>query len=343
MNPAELTPAKLAGILETIGRSRYPRLDLPNVAAAQELTLQQLQHILARFGYPDQSKLLAAASKQRDLATLARINHRPPETAESSPDAGKPLLVPIGDVIPDPQNPRTELTEIEDLAESIDVLGMMLEPIVVRRHPSTGKFVIVAGHRRRAAAELLGWKTVPVTIAEIRSGMVLIAMLIENGQRVDLDPIEEARALRHLMMYGAADNPTTPLERRLSHSEVAQFVGRSQAHVSGRLALLELSKADQDAIRAGTMAIQVGIEEGRRNAGTYTPSMTGKKSAAHFTMHHQLADIARALCRHNGHSAKTPGGLLGGVACGRCWESTIRSDESDKIAARAAAREEVTP
>jgi ParB family chromosome partitioning protein len=315
VNIDAVPPATIAAVLDQLASSKYPRMDLPNLAARHGLTLNDLQRLVTRHGYPDPATMRAAAGRLRDYAVAAS----PPRA-----EPGRPLQAPIGSVLPDPDNLRDELHGIDELAESISSIGM-LEPIVVRRRGQ--QFVIVAGHRRRAAAALLQHVTVPVVIADLRAEDVLVAMLIENGQREDLDPIEEARGLEKLRTRG---------ETPLAHAEVAKMIGRTQAYVSNRLALLALPADEQAAIRAGHMPLREGVTRGRHAGGTHRPGMVGKASAAHFDRHHRLADVARALCRTNGHSKHVPGGMLGGVACGRCWEAVIRSDEADKIARRSA-------
>lgn len=119
-------------------------------------------------------------------ATPAALVRRPNDQAL--------IQAPITQVIPDPANPREDVGDVTELADSMEEIGL-LQPIVARREGA--RMIVVAGHRRLAAAQQLGWRTVPVIIRrEMLPDDVLAAMLIENGQRRDLDPIEEARALR---------------------------------------------------------------------------------------------------------------------------------------------------
>jgi ParB family chromosome partitioning protein len=132
------------------------------------------------------------------LDNLVGASATPIPTPLAMPPTAKPQLVDmrLRDIIPDPANPREDVGDILDLAASMKTAGL-LQPIVVRRHE--GRYLVVAGHRRLAAAQHLSWETAPVIIrADMRPDEVLAAMLIENGQRRDLDPIEEARAYRTL-------------------------------------------------------------------------------------------------------------------------------------------------
>lgn len=232
------------------------------------------------------------------------------------PGRGQELLeVLVDELHPDPDNPRERLTEIEDLAASMRSAGL-LQPIVVRRD-DTGRLVVVAGHRRLAAAQHLGWTRVAVVVRRgMRADEVLAAMLIENGQRAGLDPIEEARALSRVKQ-----------DRKLgTDTLLAELVGRSLPHVTGRLALLALGADDQDAVRAGRISIAAATSKARVDAGRTRPTAVGKKSAQHLSIHHNLARNAAARCQRLAHKAKGAASV-GGMACGECWESVIRADE----------------
>jgi hypothetical protein len=102
--------------------------------------------------------------------------------------------------------------------------------------------------------------------------------------------------------------------------------------VSGRLALLELSREDQDAIRAGLLAIGVGTRRGRHKSGHERFAARGRV-AGHLTVDHPLATAVETLCRQLGHHKQNPG-RIGKVGCGSCWEACIRSDERNQIERR---------
>jgi ParB family chromosome partitioning protein len=185
--------------------------------------------------------------------------------------------------------------------------------------------MIVAGHRRVAAAAALGWPSVEVIVNRtIRPDNVLAAMLIENGQRKDLDPIEEARALRKIQDQLAG--PSGPG----SQLAVARKVGRSLSHVSGRLALLALKP-----VRSGEMSLTEATVRARVVSGRVRPGAIGRPAVGHLSATHPLAGRAKARCVRLGHS-RGKGTGVGGIACGDCWETVIRADERATLHAAAA-------
>lgn len=229
------------------------------------------------------------------------------------------IAVPIAEVRPSPNNPRTRLDDIDGLAISIKENGL-IQPLVVQRVPGIDGYQIVAGHRRHAAARKLGMVKVPCIVRrDMLPDEELLAMLVENGQRTDLDPIEEARGFKRLKAGG------------LSVGEIAAKVGRSTATVSGRLGLLSLPVAEQEEIRAGHSTLSRAAHllrnareaERRRENPVARPvgRPKGAKTRPHFGDQHPLADVARAHCDHRGIPK------VASVACGPCWESVIRADE----------------
>lgn len=232
------------------------------------------------------------------------------------------VMVGLGDLEPSPENPRSRLHDIDELAQSIYELGMV-QPIVAQRIPGADKLRIVAGHRRYAAAQRIRMQEVPVVVRrEMLPDEELLIMLVENGQRAGLDPIEEARALQRLKSGG------------LTYAEVGRKIGRSSGYVSSRLILLTLSAEEQEDIRAGfytvTHAVNLirrrRIEEHERTNPTVRPvgRPKGAKTKPHFGETHPLATTARTQCTGLGHG--TGRVKVGGVACGPCWESAIRAD-----------------
>lgn len=223
--------------------------------------------------------------------------------------------VPIGEVHPSPNNPRETLTDIDNLALSMRESGM-LQPIVAQKIPGRPGYQIIAGHRRYAAALRLGWAKVPVIVRrEMLPDEELLAMLVENGQRAGLDPIEEARALNRLKQAG------------LSDTDIGRKIGRSNAYVWGRIKLLALPVEEQEQLRAGTTTIGAAIDKAKTDSGsTYKPRKGREKSPTHLSLTHTLGGKARARCQRLGHKSKGAKSV-GGVACGECWEQVIRADE----------------
>ena len=300
------------------------------VAAFADLAPQQVMGLVFEHGAarPDGSldeKLLGAAIARLESTAAPQLPTREP------PPAPKPALVAAGpDVVlqqtplarlkVDPANPRENVGDVTELAASMREVGL-LQPIVARR-TAGGQLYVVAGHRRLAAARSLGWKSVPVVVRrDMRSDEVLAAMLIENGQRKDLDPIEEARGLSRLK--GQAGG--------CSDAELARRVGRHQTHVSARLRLLALSAEDQEAVRRGEMKLVEATAKGRLNSGRVAPP---RPNAAYFSAGHELAPKAKARCRRLHTRVVT---LPGGIACGDCWSSVLRADERESLHQRSGA------
>jgi len=139
-----------------------------------------------------------------------------------------------------PYQPRKRFSEAElkELAHSIEKNGV-LQPIIVRQRQD-GKYEIVAGERRWRAARIAGLKKIPAIIKDLEDSEVLQIALIENLQRQDLDPIEEALAYKDLMdRFGFTQN------------EIAELVGKDRATVTNRLRLLNLSEGVIKALRDG--------------------------------------------------------------------------------------------
>lgn len=311
-------PGTQAEILERVAAERWPRQALPTIAFHFKMPVTDLQVIVNKHGYPDADAMRKAA---RGLRSRAESNGTHLQSVPD-PDVEEPYTetlqtVKVTDLHPDPDNPRTNFTDIEELAESIQSIGL-LQPIVARRHQ--GRLLIVAGERRWRAVKLLHHDTVK---AIIRSRMlnddVLAAMLIENGQRAGLDPIEEARALRRLQIQ--LDCSETQLGRR---------IGRSLAYVNGRLLLLNLSVEEQEAIRNGRLGVTAATAKARMDSGRVRPAAVGRPAVGHLSATHELAALVMARCTRLGHS-RGKGTGVGGVGCGQCWESVIRADERQHI------------
>jgi ParB family chromosome partitioning protein len=140
--------------------------------------------------------------------------------------------------------PRTRMDEgaLYELAESIKAQGIM-QPILVRQlidGPNAGKYEIIAGERRSRAAKLAGLDTVPVLVRNVPNEAAAAMALIENIQREDLNPLEEAQGLQRLIK-----------EFGLTHELAAQAVGRSRSAASNLLRLLNLAEPVQSMLMAG--------------------------------------------------------------------------------------------
>jgi ParB family chromosome partitioning protein len=144
-----------------------------------------------------------------------------------------------------PDQPRRQFTEsdINELADSIREVGI-LQPILVRPAPgSAGDYQIVAGERRWRAAQMAGLKTVPILVRELDDLAVLEIGIIENVQRADLNPVEEAMGYRALIeRFGR------------TQEAVAQTVGKSRSHVANALRLLSLPDEVQALLLSGALS-----------------------------------------------------------------------------------------
>jgi ParB family chromosome partitioning protein len=177
-----------------------------------------------------------SAVKKRGLGRGLEALLGPAKAAETPPLQAQPgeilRTVPATRLQPGRYQPRTSMdaAKLSELAESIKAQGI-IQPIVVREL-KTGKFEIVAGERRWRASQQAGLSEVPVVVRELDDRTVIAMALIENIQREDLNPLEEAQSLQRLIN-----------EFSLTHAEAAEAVGRSRAAVSNRLRLLELPPA----------------------------------------------------------------------------------------------------
>lgn len=151
--------------------------------------------------------------------------------------------LPLKDIEPNPDQPRKNFTEdaLETLMESIKNFGIV-QPIVVRKKGK--KYQIVAGERRYRAASALGLDKVPVIIKDYSTEEVTEIALVENLQRQDLDPIEEAFAYQRLMDTF-----------KQTQDLIATRVGRSRSHVANMMRLLKLPEAIQNDLSVGELTI----------------------------------------------------------------------------------------
>jgi ParB family chromosome partitioning protein len=164
---------------------------------------------------------------------------------ESAPaeQGRRPRRAPIESLQPNPRNPRRAFTdaELEELAGSIRERGI-IQPIVVRQ--ATGEmFEIIAGERRWRAAQRAGLHDVPIAVVDATDAQSLEFAIIENVQRTDLNPIEEAAGYVALM-------------EQCNHTqeEVAQIVGKSRPYVANMVRLLKLPEAVKVLVRSGKLS-----------------------------------------------------------------------------------------
>jgi ParB family chromosome partitioning protein len=166
----------------------------------------------------------------------------PAPPAASSPTDGTLCTLPVDVIQRGKYQPRVDMHQesLQDLADSISAQGVV-QPIVVRAI-GAGRYEIIAGERRWRASQLAGLHEIPAVVREVEDRAAIAIALIENIQREDLNPLEEARALDRLIK-----------EFELTHEQCAEAVGRSRAAVSNLLRLLDLEDAVKTLVEQGQL------------------------------------------------------------------------------------------
>jgi len=173
----------------------------------------------------------------RGLDVLLGGADGPPLAALDTP----PTALPVKALRAGKYQPRSHMDEgaLAELADSIRAQGVM-QPILVRPLAAPGQYEVIAGERRLRAAKLAGLKDVPVLVREVDDEHAAVMALIENIQREDLNPLEEAQGVRRLLD-----------EFSLTHEQAAQAIGRSRSATSNLLRLLNLAQPVQTMLLAG--------------------------------------------------------------------------------------------
>jgi ParB family transcriptional regulator, chromosome partitioning protein len=177
-------------------------------------------------------------------ALMADVTHEDDVAAVGSsrrPD----MLVPIENVVPNPDQPRRTFTssQLEELASSIREKGV-IQPLIVRPKPgSVGQYEIVAGERRWRAAQMAKLHELPVLVRDFNDIEVLEVAIIENIQRADLNPIEEAAGFKQLM-------------EKFGHTQekLAQALGKSRSHIANLMRLLQLPDEVREMLQEGQLS-----------------------------------------------------------------------------------------
>ncbi len=178
---------------------------------------------------------MAASRKKNPLGRNldALLNKTRAAAEQASPDGRITDLMelPVEAIEPGRYQPRSAMDpeRLQELADSISAQGLV-QPVVVRPLARAGRYELIAGERRWRACQMAGMTTIPALVREIADEATLALALIENIQREDLNPLEEAVALRRLIE-----------EFGLTHEQAAKSVGRSRASVSNLLRLMELA------------------------------------------------------------------------------------------------------
>jgi ParB family chromosome partitioning protein len=179
----------------------------------------------------------------RGLAALiGEMDRQTPAPERRAAADGK---VPIEFVSPNPRNPRRNFAEAEltDLAQSITEHGIV-QPVVVRPSPNQpGRYEIIAGERRWRAAQRAGLAEIPIIVREVNDRTALELAIIENVQRADLNPVEEALGYQQLID-----------EHGYSQADLGQIIGKSRSHVANTLRLLKLPEVIRDMLVSGALS-----------------------------------------------------------------------------------------
>ncbi|WP_455436081.1 ParB/RepB/Spo0J family partition protein [Hungatella hathewayi] len=198
----------------------------------------------------------SAAEEQEAKHQAKSKSAQEPEKKEEENDIGKELMVKVTAIEPNREQPRKDFNEeaMEELAESMKVYGV-LQPLLVQKKGDY--YEIIAGERRWRAAKLAGLKEVPVVIREYTKQQTMEIALIENVQREDLNPIEEAKAYQRLIQ-----------EFELKQEEIASRVGKNRVTITNSMRLLKLDERVQDLlvqnqITGGHARALLSVEDGQ--------------------------------------------------------------------------------
>lgn len=189
-----------------------------------------------------------------------------PVSREQAEAAGALRDLPMASLRPNPFQPRTRIDEAElaDLANSMQASGL-LQPIIVR--PRDGAYELIAGERRWRAAERLGWPRIAAVVREVDDRTLLTLALIENLQRDDLSPIDEAAGFRRLGE-----------EFHLGQAEIARAVGRDRSTIANFLRLLQLppdvqAMVHEKRLSAGHARALLGLSDADRQSALATEAI----------------------------------------------------------------------
>jgi ParB family chromosome partitioning protein len=179
----------------------------------------------------------------RGLAALIGEMDQPVPAADATPSVNPDRLVPIENITRNPRNPRRQFddAELQDLASSIRQHGIV-QPVVVRSLVE-GQYEIIAGERRWRAAQLAGLVEVPVIVRNVDDRTALEIAIVENVQRSDLNPLEEALGYEQLIA-----------EHGYTQNDLGDIIGKSRSHVANSLRLLKLPTPVRDMLSSGTLS-----------------------------------------------------------------------------------------
>ncbi len=176
------------------------------------------------------------------------LSSRPVSRAESTQatsDREGVRRIPMGQIRPNPMQPRKEFRDddLSDLESSLRVNGL-IQPVTVRPAPSGSGYELITGERRFRAAQRLNWTEIPAIVREIADKDLLTLALVENLQRTDLNPIEEAEGYQLLMSSYS-----------MTQQETAEIVGKDRSTIANMLRLLTLPASVRRQVREGVLSL----------------------------------------------------------------------------------------
>jgi ParB family chromosome partitioning protein len=170
----------------------------------------------------------------------------PSDTTAALPEVppGGTLELSVDEIVANPYQPRTHFDDeaIQELAASIRATGV-LQPVLVRRNPGTSGYQLVAGERRLRATIVTGLKKIPAIVKEVADREMMELSLVENIQRENLNPIEEAKAYQTLVK-----------ELGLTHDQVSERVGKQRVSITNSMRLLGLPDEVQEMVSRETLS-----------------------------------------------------------------------------------------
>jgi len=235
------------------------------------------------------SEDLARRRLGRGLAALIGEIERPqPEPSAPAPDG----RVPLAAIHPNKRNPRRSFSDADltDLAQSIREHGLV-QPIIVRRRAEGEGFEIVAGERRWRAARQAGLADIPVIVREVNDRTALELAIIENVQRADLNPLEEALGYQQLIE-----------EHHYTQADLGQVIGKSRSHVANTLRLLKLPEEVRDMLASGLLS----AGHARTLVTAADPAGLARRIVNEGFSVRQAEALAQAPAEHAASSGKRP-------------------------------------
>ncbi|WP_422371963.1 ParB/RepB/Spo0J family partition protein [Hoeflea sp.] len=213
-----------------------------------------------------------------------------PSSAQSKPSVTADRMIPIEHVTRNPRNPRRNFApaELEDLSRSIRQHGVV-QPVVVRS-AGTDRFEIIAGERRWRASQMAGLVEIPVIVRDVDDKTALEIAIVENVQRADLNPLEEAQGYEQLIaQYGYTQN------------DLGEVIGKSRSHVANSLRLLKLP----DQVRSMLADGELSAGHARAIVSTSDPAALARRIVEGGL---SVRD-AEKLAQKDAEQSSQPGGL----------------------------------